>query len=178
MKAFDEYSKYYSLLHIDDGTQRRLSARDIYNKLNIYCSKHPDNKPVVVVDYLQILKAISDKDTDKEKVTKSIAEFKRIVSTFEIPVIVISSFNRSSYASSVAMESFKESGEIEYYADTLIGLQFTGIDETTSKEDIQNFRKQDPRNITARILKNRNGKSGVDIKFIYYPKYNDFIAEE
>ena len=177
MKAFDEYSKYYSLLHIDDGTQRRPSARDIYNKLNIYCSKHPDNKPVVVVDYLQILKAISDKDTDKEKVTKSIAEFKRIVSTFEIPVIVISSFNRSSYASSVAMESFKESGEIEYYADTLIGLQFTGIDETTSKEDIQNFRKQDPRNITARILKNRNGKSGVDIKFTYYPKYNDFIAE-
>lgn len=69
-----------------------------------------------------------------------------------------------------------KSGEIKYYADTLIGLQYRGIDSEDSNLD--NLKKQDPRNIEAKILKNRNGRSGVSVNFAYYPKYNDFIAED
>lgn len=176
MRAVEAYSKYYTYLHIDDGTESRPSAKDIYSRLNIYCSKHPNNKPVVIVDYLQILRAIDDRDTDKEKVTKSIAEFKRIATTFEVPVIVISSFNRSSYLNPAAMESFKESGEIEYYADTLIGLQLKGINNQDA--DLDELKNKDPRSIEAKILKNRNGRSGVTVGFSYYPKFNDFIPND
>ena len=121
MKAVSAYSNYYSRIHIIDATLDRLDANGIYKRMRAYKRKHPDDKPVVFVDYLQILKPIDDKDTDKEKVTRSIATFKSIASELEIPVVVISSFNRSSYQSPVAMQSFKESGEIEYYADTLLG---------------------------------------------------------
>lgn len=176
MRAVEAYSKYYTYLHIDDGTESRPSAKDIYSRLNIYCSKHPDNKPVVIVDYLQILRAIDDRDTYKEKVTKSIAEFKRIATTFEVPVIVISSFNRSSYFNPAAMESFKESGKIEYYADTLMGLQLKGINNQDA--DLDELKNKDPRSIEAKILKNRNGRSGVTVGFSYYPKFNDFIPND
>ena len=127
----------------------------------------------------KILKAINDKDTDKEKVTRSIAEFKKIASELEMPVVVISSFNRSSYQRAVAMESFKESGEIEYYADTLLGLQYQAIhDDVDDPDYMRKAMKRDPREIELVVLKNRNGQSNTSINFAYYPKFNDFIPEK
>ncbi|WP_254261458.1 DnaB helicase C-terminal domain-containing protein [Lactobacillus helveticus] len=171
MKAINTYSKYYSLIHIFDGTLNRPTANTSYKKMKAYRRKHPDIKPVVIVDYLQILKPIDDKDTDKEKVTKSIAAFKSIASELEIPVIVISSFNRSSYQSPVAMESFKESGEIEYYADTLLGLQYLAIhdDVDNTRDNIREAMQKEPRDIELVVLKNRNGRSNTNINFEYYP---------
>lgn len=180
MKAINTYSKYYSLIHIFDGTLNRPTADDIYKKMKGYRRKHPSIKPVVIVDYLQILKPINDKDTDKEKVTKSIATFKSIASELETPVIVISSFNRSSYQNPVAMESFKESGEIEYYADTLLGLQYKAIHGKLDDkyELIRQAAQKEPREIELEILKNRNGRSNTNIYFDYFPKFNTFIPSD
>lgn len=180
MKAINTYSKYYSLIHIFDGTLNRPTANDIYKKMKGYRRKHPSIKPIVIVDYLQILKPINDKDTDKEKVTKSIATFKSIASELEIPVIVISSFNRSSYQNPVAMESFKESGEIEYYADTLLGLQYKAIHGKLDDKYklIRQAAQKEPREIELEILKNRNGQSNINIYFDYFPKFNTFIPSD
>ena len=165
MDAVNVYSRYYSKIHIYDGTLERPTAQTIRDTMKTYKRKHPDDKPVVFVDYLQILKAINDKDTDKEKVTRSIA--------------VISSFNRSSYQRAVAMESFKESGEIEYYADTLLGLQYRAIhDDTDDPDSMRNAMQSDPREIELVVLKNRNGKSNTSINFEYYPRFNDFVPPE
>lgn len=191
--AIDAYSKYYSNIHVFDGTLNRPTANDIYQRVKSFRRKHPDVKPVVIVDYLQILKPINDRDTDKEKVTKSIAAFKSIASELEIPVIVISSFNRSSYMTSVEMTSFKESGEIEYYADTLIGLQYRVMSDEDDLDDgasvaqqkeaqhkrarkLKKARTKDPRQIEAVVLKNRNGAAGKSAYFDYYPKFNSFVA--
>ena len=105
--------------------------------------------------------------------------FKSIASELDVPVIVISSFNRSSYQNPVAMESFKESGEIEYYADTLLGLQYKAIhgDSDNVREAIRKAMETDPRELELTILKNRNGKSNVTANFQYFPQYNDFIPE-
>lgn len=178
-KAIDTYSTYYSKIHIADGTLNRPTAKDIYDQIKNYRRKNPDAKPIVIVDYLQILKPIDDRDTDKEKVTKSIAMFKSIASELDVPVIVISSFNRSSYQNPVAMESFKASGEIEYYADTLLGLQYKAIhgDSDNVREAIRKAMETDPRELELTILKNRNGKSNVTANFQYFPQYNDFIPE-
>lgn len=75
------------------------------------------------------------------------------------------------------MESFKESGEIEYYADTLLGLQYRAIhdDVDNTRDNIREAMQKEPRDIELVVLKNRNGRSNTNINFEYYPKYNDFI---
>ena len=42
---------------------------------------------------------------------------------FKIPVVVLSSMNRMSYADVISMAALKESGAIEYTADVCLGLQ-------------------------------------------------------
>lgn len=175
MKAVQTYSNYYSSIHIIDGTLTRPTANDIYKQMKSYKRKHPTEKPVVFVDYLQILKPIDDKDTDKEKITKSIAKFKNITSELDMPVFVISSFNRASYQNPVSMQSYKESGEIEYYADVLMGLQYEAIHSGSYDFKImKDAMNADPRKIELVILKNRNGKSNTSTSFNYYPEFNYF----
>lgn len=175
MKARHSFAAYYSLLHIKDCTVNRPSAKEIAAQIHTYCQIHPDKKPIVIVDYLQILKAEDDKDTDKEKVTKSIAALKGIATQDNVSVITISSFNRANYQNLASMESFKESGEIEYYADALIGLQYQAVHpiknnlkgKTSSNandelaERLETAKKEIPRRIELTILKNRNGRSSV-----------------
>lgn len=175
MKAVQTYSNYYSSIHIIDGTLTRPTANDIYKQMKSYKRKHPTEKPVVFVDYLQILKPIDDKDTDKEKITKSIAKFKNITSELDMPVFVISSFNRASYQNPVSMQSYKESGEIEYYADVLMGLQYEAIHSGSYDFKImEDAMNADPRKIELVVLKNRNGKSNTSTVFNYYPEFNYF----
>lgn len=87
------------------------------------------NRPVVVVDYMQILAPYSDRMTDKQNTDKAVLELRRISRDYKIPLIGISSFNRANYTAEVSMGAFKESGAIEYSADVLIGLQLKGAGE-------------------------------------------------
>jgi replicative DNA helicase len=98
---------------------------------------------------------------------------KQISRDFSIPVIGISSLNRASYsknnqnggqngAGKVALESFKESGAIEYSSDILIGLN-RNSDDNTGKAMME-----------LDILKNRNGIKDIAADFEYYYKYNYF----
>ena len=78
------------------------------------------------------------------------------------------------------MESFKESGEIEYYADTLLGLQYKAIHGKLDDkyELIRQAAQKEPREIELEILKNRNGRSNTNIYFDYFPKFNTFIPSD
>ena len=129
-------------------------------------------KPVVVVDYLQMLAPYSERGSDKQNVDKAVLELKRMSRDYGIPVMVVSSLNRSSYKEKIAKEAFKESGGIEYTADVLLGLQFTGAGEKTF--DVDASLMSDPREIEIRILKNRNGRTGDNIPFRYFQRFNYF----
>ena len=77
-------------------------------------------------------------------------ELKRISRDFKTPVIGISSFNRDNYNNAVSMQSFKESGAIEYSSDILIGLQLKGAgqkDENGKPFDPTEAKKKNPREI-------------------------------
>lgn len=138
-------------------------------------------KPVVVVDYLQILLPESDRLTDKQAVDRNIVGLKRLSREFDIPVILISSFNRENYANTVSYASFKESGAIEYSSDVILGLQLLVVHEVadekskTKKENILNDAKNKiPREVELVILKNRNGKAFDRMLFNFYPHVNFF----
>ncbi len=173
IQSFNMYKSYYQKLKINNGITNRPSAQDIYNQVQAYCVQHPSTPPVVIVDYLQILKPLKDNLTDKEAVTSSIAKLNELTEKFHAPVILISSFNRQNYETEVSMQSFKESGEIEYYSDVLMGLQY----QEGHKPDFEDNDPMTPRKIEAVILKNRNGVSRGKVGFDFYSAFNEFIPE-
>ena len=129
--------------------------------------------PVVVVDYLQILRPAEARASDKQNTDRAVVELKRLSRDFNTPVLAVSSFNRENYRAAVSMEAFKESGAIEYSSDVLIGLQLVGAG---SKEFNYNAEKvKEPRQLELVILKNRNGIPYAKLRLQYYAKFNRFV---
>lgn len=132
------------------------------------------NVPVIIVDYLQILSPLIQRSTDKQKVDKSVLELKRLSRDLETTVFVLSSLSRSTYTEEVDMHSYKESGNIEYSADVLLGLDMKGVGNKTF--DIGKAKRENPRAIEISIIKSRNSEVGGRISCRYYPKFN-YIQE-
>ena len=168
--AVKVYQEYAGHVFIFEGIGD-ISVRDIREAVEHHISM-TGNVPVVVIDYLQILAPYNERATDKQNTDKAVLELKRISRDYKLAVIGISSFNRDNYNTKVSMQSFKESGAIEYSSDVLIGLQLQGAGE--SNFDVDAEKSRNPRHIEARILKNRNGKTGTRCSFDYYPQFNYF----
>ena len=145
-------------------------------------------KPVVFVDYLQILQPEKDEKgrtpSTKETVDTIVTELKRLSRENGLTIFVISSLNRSNYLTPVDFESFKESGGIEYTADVVWGLQLQvmhdGIFDQVTKikekrEKVKEAKAANPRKIELVCLKNRYGISSYSCYFDYYPKFDLFV---
>lgn len=172
--AINDYSKYAGHLYIHEGVGN-IGVEQIAE----LTQRHIDitgNKPVIVIDYLQILQPYDTRMTDKQNTDKSVLELKRLSRKYKIPVIAISSFNRDNYKAEVSMQAFKESGAIEYGSDVLLGLQFKGAGEKGfDNEAVNDAFARDPREIELKVLKHRNGyrPKGAFI-YDYYPKFSYF----
>ena len=70
------------------------------------------------------------------------------------------------------MESFKESGSIEYTSDILMGLEY--INTNATDRDVE--AKKCPRKVAISIIKNRYGSLGK-INFDFYTKYNTYVEK-
>lgn len=170
-KAIGVYqAKYADHLYLYEGIGD-IGVQDVRELVEKH-KRLTGNNPVVVIDYLQILKPYSDKYTDKMNTDKAVTELKRITRDHKIPIIAISSFNRENYKQEVNMSAFKESGAIEYSSDVLIGLQLEGAG--LKGFDAEEAKSKNPRQVELKILKNRNGRTGVTLKYEYYPMFNYF----
>lgn len=129
-------------------------------------------RPLIIVDYLQIISPYNDRATDKQNTDKAVLELKRLSRDYKLPVVAISSFNRSGYKEAVTFEQLKESGSIEYSSDIVIGLQLKGAGKKTFDPTAE--KKKDPREIELVILKNRQGSVGDKVALSYYPMFNYF----
>ena len=165
-KAVEKYRLYADkiFVHQDVGLFNVKNIRDAVEKH----LRLTGRKPIVVLDYIQLLCAEESmqRSSEKQVMDYSIMELKRISRDFKLPVIVISSLNRTSYEAKVELNSFKESGSLEYTGDCLVGLSFQKMDNL----DVE--REKNPREIKAVILKNRHGETGTTINFNYYAAYN------
>ena len=149
-----------------------------------YMLQHENSRPVIVVDYLQVLQG-AQKGTVRENIDYNVVELKRLARALDVPVIVISSINRGNYLLPVDFESFKESGGIEYTADVVLGLQLACLDENPvfqkekaimeKREAIKAAKAANPRMIKLVCLKNRYGRPDWTITYKYYPQYDYFI---
>ena len=164
------YGEYAGNIYISEGIGDIGAAqvRKTVRKHILFTGK----RPVVVIDYLQILAPHNERMTDKQNTDKAVMELKRISRDYKIPVLAISSFNRANYKEAVTMEAFKESGAVEYSSDILIGLQLAGAGKKDF--DANTEKKKNPRTVELVILKNRNGATGDKIPYEYYPLFNYF----
>lgn len=168
-EAKKRYSKIAEHLYITEA-MGNIGASDIRDTVKRHC-EITGNRPVVFIDYLQILAPEDTKATEKQNTDRAVVELKRISRDYDIPVIAISSFNRENYTNEVSESAFKESGAIEYSSDVLIGLQFKGAGDKNFK--VRNEKAKDPRKIELYIIKNRNGAVTKDpIDFDFYPLFN------
>lgn len=144
-------------------------------------------RPVVFVDYLQILQPADEtrRMTTKEAVDYTVTELKRISRDLDLTVFVISSVNRANYLTPIDFESLKESGGIEYTADVIWGLQLQCLHDPLfddpqkkikeKRKMIKQAKASDPRQIELSCLKNRYGIANYSCAFDYYPSLDLFV---
>lgn len=124
--------------------------------------------PALFVDYLQLLAPASERMTEKQAVDHNVMDLRHLARDMRVPVFVISSLNRASYAGGVTIDSFKESGAVEYGADVLLGLQPLGMEddlasvaESRQKREanklMETHKTAPVREVEIKVLKNRHG---------------------
>lgn len=152
-----------------DGGFGDISVESIISDMKRYYET--GIKPIVIIDFLQNL--VSDvTGTEKERIDNIVRTLKNISNKAKIPIIALSSVNRRSYNFPITLDSFKESGAIEYASSLLIGIHYKGI----GKEDfnIEKLKKQDILTMELVVLKNRLGTADLTMDLLFYPKFNRF----
>ena len=126
-QCIDLYRPTAERLFIYEGNFN-TTVKDIESKINSHISL-TGNKPVVIIDYLQVVQSEIVNMSDKALIDSMVTTLKRVSRNLFIPIFVISSLNRANYQNPMSYESFKESGSIEYTADVLLGLQYSIVHE-------------------------------------------------
>ena len=149
---------------------------DLIFELRKYCV---EKAPVIVLDYLQIVPVRRKETSVKQGIDEIVRKLKNFQRETGATFIVISSFNRQNYGQQVAFESIKESGNIEYSADVVWGLQLYATRElkegvtNQNREIIFKAKEANPRQVELKCLKNRQGKN-YSCYFKYYPAVDTF----
>lgn len=141
-------------------------------------------KPIVILDYLQILAPMNNSQTTKDVVDYNVRALKKLQTENDLVLIVISSLNRQNYLTPIDFSSFKESGGIEYTCDVMWGLQLNVMNDElfdkeaklkAKREAVKEAKIANPRDIELVCLKNRYGVSSYSCRFKYYARYDYFL---
>ena len=169
---FADSQRDLSVLELQDET-----IDDLLRLLRPLC-QDKTKAPVVCLDYLQIMP--TGRESTKLGIDETVRKLKKFQRETNTTFIVISSFNRTNYTQSVSFESFKESGNIEYTADVVWALQLDIMNRIRGGELISETRrkidaakKQQPRQIHLKCLKNRQG-TNYDCYFEYHSAHDYF----
>ena len=101
--------------------------------------KAPEARPIVFVDYLQIVEDTrpgANKKSEKEKTDYKAGVFSALAKTYGVPIILVTSLNRASYSSTTGRlqnTSMKESGGLEYACDLSLFLEGQVVNENDIK---------------------------------------------
>lgn len=147
--------------------------------------------PVVFVDYLQLMAPLHEGATERKATDENVTALRQMANKLRTPVVCVASLNRASYYSPVDLESFKESGGIEYGADVVLGMQPRGLAETYSNamkegneakarraasDAIHAMKDSVPRRVEFRVLKQRGGAAEGVAPVTYLPVCNSLFS--
>lgn len=138
----NEVLKEANKLNLGINDEPALSAEDIYLKTSVI-----PNVKLIVIDYLHLMK-LGKGETQALRVGATTRELKRIAKKLDIPVLLLSQFNRNvSYRSTPEpmLSDIKDSSSIEQDSDVV----FFMYQPTEEKSDL-----------IIKIAKNREGAKG------------------
>ena len=165
---FERYTPLADNLYIIDNI---YDLRSIESCIAEFRDNNPSENIVVIIDYLQYI-LCGNNGSDKQVIDMITKRLKELSKILNLSVIAISSLNRANYGGGITMESFKESGSIEYTSDILIGLEYTN--NNANDRDME--ARKNPRRITLTILKNRYGALGK-VNYDFFTTHHTFIEK-
>ncbi|WP_438315418.1 replicative DNA helicase [Sporosarcina sp. FA9] len=142
-------------IHIDDRAalkvfEMRSAARKIINT-------EPKLKPIIFVDYLQIIHGDQLRQYRTEVVGQISSDLKKMAKEFDCPVVCLSQLNRGVEARDnkrPMMSDLRDSGNIEQDADVIVFLY---------RDDYYNKQTDTPNTLEMNVAKHRNGPTGTAI---------------
>lgn len=161
---------------MEGGVKHKLP--EIENRVRAFTAEH--SPALVILDYLQIVTPEGKSYSDKERIDTVIAALKNLSVSCNVPILALCSVNRDNYYRMLDFKSLKETGNIEYTCDTVLGLQYSIIRELgRSDENVKRIRVDQeaaisPRSLDFICLKNRYGRSHWHVPLLYYPLCDTF----
>lgn len=160
--AYKLYKEELNKLHFIDGSSR-LTASTLKAKALQLMNRHKAPNCLIIVDYLQRWASCNKQFNDfRHVVSGLVSDLRDLALRLDSPILVISSQNRSGQGSA-SLVSLKESGDLEYSADSAIFL--------TTPTQRTAFPPNRP--VDIKIEKNRYGDKGV-IEMIFKPHMGSF----
>ena len=141
--------------------------------------------PLVVIDYLHIIESTDANGRAEDiaaTIKRSVTELKAFAIRHNTVVFAIIATNReSNKAGRMALESGRDTSNIEYSADMFIGLNYTAWEngEDTTIEEEKNRTGaggRSCRRLTMKLLKNRMGADGTARRIVFDAEHG--IARE
>ncbi|MEC1454468.1 replicative DNA helicase, partial [Bacillus haynesii] len=164
-KAIGEYEKWDINIH----DQPAQTLADIRSKIRETKKENPDNKKhLVIIDYLQLIRAIGKYERRDLEVGSITAELKEMARAFKIPIILLSQLSRAveqRQDKRPMMSDLRESGSIEQDADVVMFLY---------RDDYYNKNSELKNIIEIDLAKQRNGPTGM-IQASFIKEYGRFI---
>lgn len=176
------------LVFLEDDAGNRIGAPKIASAARMLKARC-GVPPVVFVDYLQLLAPADERVVERKNVDLNVRDLRQLARDLETPVVVIASLNRAAYYAPLDLDSFKESGGIEYGADVVMGIQPSGMDDEFAKvaekgdgqikrrmaEIIHATKKGVERHLEFKVLKQRGGRPEGTAEVTYLPACNTFF---
>lgn len=150
--------------------------------------------PILIVDYLQLLGPMPGHERDDEKglLKRNMVALRQLAGDYNTPVIALAALSRDGSHKNMETDSFRDSSNIEYSSDVLMGIQLRNFSKRLENTQ-ENKRKylaaqwmaeekdKDLRELEIVVLKNRAGQivSGEcgGLKVWFSAPYN-FFSEE
>lgn len=163
-------------LHIDD--RAGLTVRQMRAQIRKLMNKYPTKKPIVFIDYLQIIACEEDRNNPYLNTAYISAQLKKMAKDFHCPVVCLAQLNRAVETRQnkrPVMSDIRDSGNIEQDADVIILLYRDSYYERLSPEE-QSQPQQPYERLEFIVAKNRNGPTGT--AYARYYKSTGRIVEE
>jgi len=158
-------------LYLDGSTEIR--AFDLLSKCRVFKRKHNNNLDLVVVDYLQMIKARTDVESRERGVSEISYSLKLLAKELKVPVLALSQLNRKvedrgtqTVGRRPQLSDLRDSGSIEQDADMVWFIHHQK--EKNNKDD--GF---DDKFRTLIVAKNRNGPT-TDIELEFHKEFTTF----
>ena len=172
LEALDEYERE-ALPYISYNPKGiDANIEDLEEYLNELGERSGTAAPVLFVDYLQLIQNRRGEKSQeiKDRLTQVLIDLKQYAIKNNTFVYLISAINRqSSTAQKVTAASARDTSAIEYQADYLISLQNYKDQAAANNKGLQRM--------TLKLLKTRDGQSGVYSTVYRNGKYNFFKGE-